>query len=157
MDKPAVKPVGWQNIGTYKVGALKSLFYHSWQIIWKCFWIPSFCRSLHSNRIQQPYSHSHLWPRKCLPFLLGTNSYTYMTHYYLKILQDTTWKQHLNQAVQTQCTSDFSLLTHVVTWTLWTAKADTSQENILILGELHDCFPRQPWSLICEISSASEL
>lgn len=24
MDKPAVKPVGWQNIGTYKVGALKS-------------------------------------------------------------------------------------------------------------------------------------
>lgn len=134
----------------------KSLFHHSWQMIWKCFWIPSFYRSLHSNNIQQPYSHSHLGPRKCLPFLLGTNPYTYMTHYYLKILQDTTWKQHLIQAVQTAV--DLSLLTHVVTnafcglFRLCRYKSKKS---------FH--FRRATWLLpraalipICELSSASE-
>lgn len=153
MDKPGVKPVGWQNTGTYKVEALESLFHRSWQITWKCLWIPSCCRSLHNNSNQQPYSHSHLWPRKCLPFLLATNSSTDMTHYYLKILQDTTWKQHWIQAVQTQCTVDFSLLTHVATYALCgllrlcrckSRKYFHFRNDISILN---DCFPRQPWSL----------
>lgn len=64
-----------------------------------------------STAIVSNYFHSHLWLRKCLPFLLGTNFYTYMN----PLLPQNTARHYLKITFNSG-SADYSWFLPVDTW-----------------------------------------